>query len=113
MAQGARQTADGSRQRQTGDGRQKPCEFVSACISARGGREGVKVNPIQAINACKTCSHVHAHGAGGDFLHGGQASIHVIILVPFGIKAIMLYRSKLKYHTLPSAYLPHIIRYLV
>ena len=101
MAQGARQTTDG---------RQKPCEFVSVCISVRWG---VKVNPIQAINACKTCSHVHAHGAGGDFLHGGQASIHVIILVPFGIKAIMLYRSKLKYHTLPSAYLPHIIRYLV
>ena len=40
---------------QTTDGRQKPCEFVSACISARGGREGVKVNPIQVINVCKTC----------------------------------------------------------
>ena len=49
MAQGRGQTADG---------RQKPCEFVSACISARGGREGVKVNPIQVINVCKTCSHV-------------------------------------------------------
>ena len=55
MAEGtARQTADG-----------RPCEFVSACISARGG-EGVKVNPIQAINVCQTCSHVPL---GGDFLH--------------------------------------------
>ena len=51
MAEGtARQTADG-----------RPCEFVSACISARGG-EGVKVNPIQAINVCQTCSHVPLGG---------------------------------------------------
>ena len=35
------------------DGGQKPCEFVSTCISASTGGRRVKVNPIQAISVRK------------------------------------------------------------
>ena len=71
MAQGTRQTADG---------RQKPCEFVSACISARGGRQGVKVNPIQAINVCKTCSHVPWEGGISCILRQAAISIYLSLI---------------------------------